>query len=374
MAVSVKSQWFHQNRMNVAKMGAYYTDISHCRDIGKMFRFSTEEQTCVLEPSIGDGSAVKAVTGVESNSNIRIFGVELHDTVAETTAADPNMEAILQGDFLSDVMITNGAFSFCFANPPYMDVEEEEELRSVGHKTERIERRFLEKVSGYLKTGGICVWVIPHRVLYESSYLSYWMSRFETLAIYKFREDEYAKYKQIVAIGKRRSGAVGVMKEDREKMQEMIALEKLEVLPSSFEESKIIDVPTSSVANIKNFRARQFDGSAALLQVDHSEQEKLAELFFASRTFLEVPEGNGTKILTPPVPLKKANRALLVSCGIGSGLAGTDGVDLHLQRGCVEEIEMHEVSDGYPQVETVKTMSKVNLIIIENDGTIRELV
>ena len=53
--------------------------------------------------------------------------------------------------------------------------------RSAGIKNERSEKVFLEKVSGYLKPGGIICWVIPHRVFIERNYMSYWMSRYETL-------------------------------------------------------------------------------------------------------------------------------------------------------------------------------------------------
>ena len=53
---------FSRTMDNMEKMGAYYTDIEHCIDISKQLKFP-ETEVSVLEPSIGDGSAVLAVTG-----------------------------------------------------------------------------------------------------------------------------------------------------------------------------------------------------------------------------------------------------------------------------------------------------------------------
>ena len=207
---------FHQRRMNDAKMGAYYTDVTHCSDIHKMFRFSEEEETLVLEPSIGDAAAVKAVTGVKDNPKIKIFGVELNDAVADATAKDPYMTSILKGDFLSEVVISNKMFSFCFANPPYRDIDSLEEEREKFGKADRIERQFLEKISNYMRAEGILVWVVPYNVFHESRHLSCWMQRYETLAVYKFREKEYQKFKQIVAVGKRINGLFSEYRENSE--------------------------------------------------------------------------------------------------------------------------------------------------------------
>lgn len=374
MPVAMTENWFRQSRFNIAKMGAYYTDVEHCLDIRKMFRFSNDEQTCVFEPCIGNGRAVKAVTDAETNPNIRIFGVELNDAVAKETAADPYMECVLQGDTLSEMIISNNVFTFCFGNPPYIDTDAIEEERSKGVKATRLERRFLEKVCNMLKAGGICVWVIPHRIISEYSYISYWMSNFETLAIYKFRGQEFKKFGQVVIVGRRRSQNCSFLKEMIEKMQESISLEKLEELPSSFDSEQIIDVPVSSVDSIKTFKNKKFDGQSAF-QFLRDNTEFTREIQQKAGKLIEVPIYGMTDILKPPVPLKKANKALLVSCGIGSGFAGEDGKDLHLQRGCVREIEENEIEQkGSFKTVIIRTKAKVNLTIIENDGTIKELI
>lgn len=365
---------FHQRRMNDAKMGAYYTDVAHCRDIHKMLRFSTAEETLVLEPSIGDGSAVKAVTGVEKNPNIKIFGVELNDAVADATAEDSHMTSVLKGDFLSEVVISNRMFSFCFANPPYRNVDSLEDERERFEKADRIERQFLEKISNYMRSEGILVWVVPYNVFHEPRHLSFWMQRFETLAAYKFRDEEFQKYKQIVVVGKRRHGIISVYKEARESMERDLLLEKLEVLPTKFDETQIINVPPSPLSDLKTFRTKSFDSNTAAqyLREHPTETEDMEK---AIGKVIEVPVYDTKRILKPPMPLKRANKAVLISCGIGSGLAGEDGKDLHLQRGSVNEIEESEVVNvGGKKILKVRTRSVINLVLVENNGNIRELI
>ena len=77
-----KENSFFQSAQNVRKLGAYYTDVDHCRRIGNLFDFDQAEEICVLEPSIGDGQAVLTVTG--EREHCKIFGVELNrDTYTE---------------------------------------------------------------------------------------------------------------------------------------------------------------------------------------------------------------------------------------------------------------------------------------------------
>lgn len=45
-----KENSFFQSAQNVRKLGAYYTDVDHCRRIGNLFDFDQAEEICVLEP------------------------------------------------------------------------------------------------------------------------------------------------------------------------------------------------------------------------------------------------------------------------------------------------------------------------------------
>lgn len=67
--------------------------------------------------------------------------------------------------------------------------------------------------------------------------------------------------------------------------------------------------------------------------------------------------------------------ALLAACGIGSGLVGSveDG-NLHLQRGSVKVEKVSTIDeDGESAVEVERTFSVTRQIIIESNGSIRDI-
>ena len=104
---------FSRSLHNEAKMGAYYTDTDHCVRLARLFDWPDEE-VCVLEPSIGDGKAVQAITQNAPKSTI--FGVELNKSTFDQL--EQKFPYLLNEDFLHGVKISRKAFSFCFANPP----------------------------------------------------------------------------------------------------------------------------------------------------------------------------------------------------------------------------------------------------------------
>lgn len=368
---------FQQRQANEAKLGAYYTDPVHCTWLGKLFSFSTEEETAVLEPSAGDGVAVKAVTGAESNPKVRIFADEIDVEVARELEKDPCFECVLAADFKSEVYISNSVFSFCFGNPPYMN--ELDFDKGYGSKVERTEKVFLEKATNYLRPGGIICWVIPHRVLIEDTYCSFWMSRYETLGVYRFHEKEFAKWGQVAVIGRKRPCSLGVLKEHRMAFQERIALENLDLVPTQVPEENRIIVPPSPVSRITNFRTYKFDAEAADKWVwEHPECLSTLDAAIAGRTGLK--KYDDTALYRPPKKLNNQNLALLTACGIGSGYAGSvEERNLHLQRGSVtttveESVDVKDVTGGKSAVLTQRTRSITNIVLIESDGTITDLV
>lgn len=355
---------FSRTAANFQKMGAYYTDIEHCKSIYNMFTFSKDEETCVLEPSIGDGSACIAATGAQENEKIKIFGVELNDGVAENTRKNPYVEEVVKADFITGTLISNSIFSFCFSNPPYMDYNE-------GFEKTRTEKVFLDKLIPRMKAGGIVVWIVPYQRFMEDDHFSLWMRSFETLHFFKFRKEEFEKWKQIVVIGKKRSRNIVLLKEDRIKEQQVYDFETVKELPYEFSEK--IEVPTSSMNDIKTFTSRVFDMDGAFLSL---KQEGLGEIGNITNKYLSTPKNVLDQIKRPPISMKRSNLYLAKAVGHGAGFAGTPGVDLHLQRGKVsiqEVSEYEEDEDNDSVIERVTTSAICTQVIIENSGTITTL-
>jgi len=371
--VQVRNNSFSRVTANEMKMGAYYTDIAHCKVIGQLFKFPSEE-VCVLEPSIGDGSAVKACTRPEVNEGVKIFGVELNDEVAKKTREDQYIESCLSADFTNGATISNNVFSFCFGNPPYMDGEDE-----VGRQ-ERMEAVFLNHVtSRYLRNGGILVWIIPYRIFSDPVYFKFLMTHYEKLAVYKFWPEEYAKWHQVVFIGRKIPTRVQLATElvaEREKYANEALVPEL---PQTFEGTELfesIEVITSKSEAIRYFAPKVFDPVQAFsfLASGRADLEDYSSRISQKCTQKEY---TSTDMGRPPIPPKKDSMYLMITSGAGQGLAGEVGKDAHLQRGVAEIVEesVYETDPHNPEmeIEVVKSRTKVSMTTLETSGKITVL-
>lgn len=357
---------FSRTVANEGKMGAYYTDLSHCRDIGNLFLFPENEEVSVLEPSIGDGSAVIAVTGADTNPNIKVFGVELNDAVAECTQQNPYIEECLKADFLDGVRIKNNCFSFCFGNPPYLN-------DTLDGEKNRTERLFLEKVGYYLTKEAILVWVIPYSIFSEPNYFRYWNMRYETLRLYRFRKDEYKKFHQIVIIGRKRPQTQPFSQEEIAYM--LTAIDSEEKIPElcrkEIESYDKIPVMPSAASDVTLFSTKEFDPNIAFATLDRNLPNEISERFDLR---ISVPEYVVNNIGKPPIPLKKDSLYLLATSGAGQGITGSEeNNDIHLQRGVAKLIEDQQVetsANGEKCFARLTTRTQITMTIVQNNGKI----
>ena len=350
----IKQNNFSRSLANDVKLGAYYTDPAHCRRIGKLFDFP--EKFCVLEPSIGDGVAVKQVLSGTQGSCL--FGVEIAEKTVEDLKERSVCDYLLQADFLKGVKISNKAFSFCFSNPPYGEDAD-------GKK--RLEQEFVEKTFAYIATGGIYALVIPYYVLMEERFSKCFVARFSPLAVYRFDDAVYKQFKQVVVIGKRR-GSLGFLRSAYDSWYESVSvLENLPYLPMDDPENKI-PVPESDEQEVEYFTTLAFDADKAAARLSGSSLYGMVEKF-CMKPYLATEIGN------PPVPLKKDLLYLCAVSGGGQGLVGDEeNGDLHLQRGEARIVKEERIEEDKAKPRLVETSrTKIVLNIIENDGTITSL-
>ncbi len=377
-----RNSTFSRSAYNESCMGAYYTDTAHCEVLRELFCFP-EEEVCVLEPSIGDGAAVKATTGAQTNPNIKIFGVELNQEVCQETKKDPFIEECINADFTNGVRIKNDAFTFCFGNPPYLDEDLDEGGRG------RMERTFLEKVTqNYLKKGGIVVWVIPYRIFSELSYFRYLLNHYEFIGVWKFWPQEYAKWHQVVFVGRKIPPVFNLADKVTQEHKKYQTIDEVMELPKTFRGSSLyqaIEVEPSKADDITLFCTAVFDSNEAYELLSKikdgdtddagkslQDYDKLVSKRVTEKPFMASDLGK------PPIPLKKDTLYLLSTAGAGQGVVGTMGEDLHLQRGVAEKKELVEYNENPEDTESsdvckVTTYTAVSMTVIETDGRITVL-
>ena len=357
---------------NDMRMGAFYTDPEHCRYLANYFSFCKEEETTVLEPSIGDGTAVELVTKVKENSNVKIFGVELNGGVAKTTNEKETIEACIEADFLDGVRIKNNAFAFCFGNPPYINDD-------LGEERERTEKQFLEKVTNYLIKEGLLCWVIPYHVFIERfierSHFRYLIGHYDILNVLRFRDAEYAKYKQVAIIARKRQPRV-LLKDEVDREISKYSLEQIPVL--SEKPLNIYTVPALPKETVTLFCCKKFnvDEAYETLHTQMANVDVLSDLHKYINKNLTTKKFVVNNLGKPPIPLKKDSLYLLATSGSGQGITGSEETkDLHLQRGVAEVIQESEfyTDESGKEMEKVTSRTKVTMTVVENSGKITVL-
>lgn len=353
-----KQNAFSRSLANEEKLGAYYTDPGMCRRIGFLLSFDSEKEYSVLEPSCGDCVAVNAVCGGRSE-NIKIFGVELNPNTYKSLS-EKDADYILNADFLEGVRMSNGAFSMCFMNPPY----------GVDEDGCRYEQRFVVKAANYIRAGGLLVAVLPSYVVADEKFATQFLSRYFPLGEWRFDNEVYQQFKQVVLIAKRRPGLSGVGKEALSAFLTAAGdVEKLPYLPTEPVEDPIV-VPAGSADRVETFEKKDFDPDEGyeLLRV-HSPMYGSREVGRKAET----PDFGVTELGQPIIPLSPSMCYLIATTGGGAGLCGDENLGTrHLQRGTAKTVtEQHEETGADGNVEIVEaTKTKMCLKIVENDGTI----
>lgn len=351
----LKQNNFSRSLANDKKMGAYYTDTRMAERMGHLFYFPKEEVS-ILEPSCGDMKALESLLRQTENNakehiSTKIFGVEINENTYAALREEKNYN-LLNADFLTGVKISHNSFGFCFSNPPY----------GTDENGVRLEQKFLEKLYPYLKKDAPLCIVVPFYLLQNERFLKSYLSRFVPKGIYRFDDEIYAQFQQIVLVGTKRP-SIGFLKSKYEDFFQ-IKKEDIPYLPHEDLGEKKIAVIASEEDKIEYFTTLVFNKEEAAKHLKDSPLNDRLSNFF-------VPAYTGSVIGRPPVPLKKDFLYLLAVSGGGQGKAGSEeNRDLHLQRGVAKVITDSVKEDG---IIKERSSTKMSLTIIENDGMITEL-
>lgn len=177
-----------------------------------IYHFITSHNGRILDPCAGEGTAL--VTLAEK-LGLEPFGVELHEGRAKAAreavsqflisrhgsdngdAATAHGTRILHDSYLS-LVTSRGGYNLLYLNPPYEHDDEDG----------RLEYQWLVHTRPWLQPGGVLVWVVPQHMLRFRKATRYILSWYDQVQIYRFPDDTYDQFKQIVLFGVHRSKAV----------------------------------------------------------------------------------------------------------------------------------------------------------------------
>lgn len=291
----------------------------------------------LLDPCCGEGEALRALAarmGVKET-----YGVELD--LERAKRAKAGLKRVISGSFESMRSVWRG-FSLLFLNPPY-DHDEE---------SKRLEYKFLVKLTPYLQTGGLLIYLIVKKHLNKET-ARYLASHFEDIEVRRFPDPHFERFSQIVIFARKREGAFRSPESER-------ALNRIASSdPSGISELLKPDYPVYELPSGSQnfvFYSEAVHPEETLMEVSakglYQDGRVTDALFPVSRARIK-----------PLMPLRKGHLAMLISAGyLNNALLEYRGRKLLIKGRCVKEQvkreEFRDDSDVVIERDVIKTTIK----------------
>lgn len=287
-----------------AKGGFYPTPEKEMALVCKKIQIDILTQAPILDPCAGEGDALKMLCDhlKEQGGDPVSYGVELEETRAEKCKKVLD-HAVKCG--YENVRTSNRAFSVLWLNPPYSEKD-----------GERVEVTFLrdltDPISGKLMPEGILGFCIPQYVLAPSAPVL--AARFDDIRVYRFTDENFDAYKQVVVLGIRRPRArQGVeAREIRERLRHMATFD---VIPA-------LDEPDEFFYQVPEGTKKIIFRGSATDPVEVAKDIAISPVW-ENASYALLPFSKGSILKNPVLPLSKTHDAIAIAAGaIGGNMGG----------------------------------------------------
>jgi len=271
----------------------------------------------LLDPCAGLG--VFAAT-LARDLGLESYGVEINDTRAGE-AATP-LDHLLHTDALK-LMMTHESVGLLALNPPY---DYDDEVR-------RLEHAFLLKTTPYVQPDGVLALLVPQQRLSVSA--SYLTAHYTDIRVWRFPDEEYQAYRQVVLLARKKSGP----ERDAAAARALIELAKGELEPLTAGSCPPYTIPRAGAAPL--FAASELDPLAAAREAATESWPALAGRLWPR----EAPR------IRPLMPMKKGHVAQFAVAGLLSNVVLHDEAgDPFVVKGQAEKATVVKVTDGEDSV------------------------
>ena len=327
-----------------AKMGYYPTPQSVISLIADILIRNGKSNIKLLDPCAGEGTALKQIGEI---LDAETYGIEL-DTERGRIAKE-NLTQCLITDYMA-TRISNHAFSMLYLNPPYDWAVKNNEVSA----SERYERTFLRNTLRYLIPNGVLVYLIPQARIDKTiaRILAY---RFKGVKVFRFPEDEYKAFKQIVLFGVLKKHA----KHNEDLAHYLTETGRLKaILPFLDRADCKYNAPPSPAIKNFLFRTTRIDPGELEIEVrKYGLNGKISRL---------VKPLTLSERIKPIMPLRQGHLAQLLACGMMNGVVfDKNGRNPLVIKGITrKEVETRtEHEDGKEKIiETDKIVITINAI------------
>jgi hypothetical protein len=303
----------------------------------------------LFDPCAGEGRALRQMAEdlVTKGAQVTTYGIELEPSRAQK--ARELLNHVIAGGY-ETIRMTNGAVSAMWLNPPYAD------MKGSG----RVETVFLRDLTRErLQPGGLLMFCIPQSSLADCA--SVLASRFKDIEVYRFTNEHYPQYRQVVVFGYRRD------KNDSgpgaRRVSEKLAylgkhgpevLKTLDIL-----DGKVYTIPPAA-KEISLFRGSEITKDEI--------EEALAKstAFKKMEELISPPPLVRVKMKTPILPLKLAHIGTAIAAGAVGGNMGNHVVVGNTKK-VVRTFDRDEktVVQTEQMITTVKVFSPQGIFVLE---------
>lgn len=321
-----------------AKGGYYPTPARQMALVCKRLAVNPGDVVNLLDPCAGEGLALKQMADdlKEKGAEVQTYGIELEAKRAEK--AKQVLDHVIAAGY-ETVRMTNGVISAMWLNPPYSASD-----------GKRVEINFLRDLTDrHLQAGGLLMYCIPQYILGYAAVLL--ASRFDNIKVYRFTDEDYPVYKQVVVFGYRRekSSSGPEARRNKEYLVYLGHLGPEGLPPLDREDEEVFVVPAAS-GPVKLFRSSNISAEEAREAIAKS--PALAK----ARELIEPALAAQIKVRTPILPLKLAHMGTAIAAGAVGGNMGS-----HIVVGTTKKVtECYEKGENaVAQVEKFVTSVKV---------------
>lgn len=337
-------------------MGYYPTPLSVV-NVSRTYLKFPESPFTILDPCVGEGMALEELAAY---SPAVTYGVEPDEK--RGPLAESRVRHVAVGSGIENMRISHESVSLLFLNPPYDSEAGTETLKEV-----RKEKVFLKDTYEYLKKGGTIIYIIP-QVRLTPDIVKILVYRFRDLRVFRFAEDEYKAFGQVVVFGTRKE----IPTVNNEEATRLSGYWNHEEEPPILDAVKEPLYVIPSAPKIPLFRSRIIRG------VDLVKDVEISTLWLRAKEMGIRREA----VLTgarPPIPLHKGHMGLALVSGALDGNIGI-GDNRHLVKGRVLKtvVSSADMEVGVGGKDVTKTIERdvytVTVDLLTKNGDVIKLM
>jgi len=187
-------------RLAAQEKGEYYpTPLSIVNHIANLLHVKPRNKPVVrlFDPCAGKGEALARIAQVlrgRTDREIQAWGVEINPRRAAEAAERLDLVIPAPFEVVGWKPARWGVASLLFLNPPY-DFSQSGSYR-------RMEHYFLDKATPSLEPGGLLVYIVPVSAI-DWQMVHFLWQWYEDIQTYRFPDEEFDRFKQVVIFGKR---------------------------------------------------------------------------------------------------------------------------------------------------------------------------